>query len=180
MSRPKTRAEALNKEFLNEAFEYRNGELFWRFRPPHHFACEDHRKKFNNRQGGTKAGYAWNGYVWITFHFGAISAHRIIFVMHYGYLPDEVDHINGNPSDNRIENLRAATHKQNSQNMKTTRRNSSGVKGVSFHKTHGKWSAYIRADGKMKHLGLFKTIEEAAIARKSAEKSHYGEFSNER
>jgi len=71
----------------------------------------------------------------------------------------EVDHINVNPLDNRRENLRIATHKQNMSNTNKYKTNTAGFKGVSFHKQNQKFRATIRIDGKYKHLGLFATAE---------------------
>lgn len=167
-------------EFLKESFDYVDGVLYWKFRPLHHFKNEWSQKISNSRQAGSRAGTVQNGYTQIKCKFGKVGAHRIIFCMEHGFFPEEVDHIDGNPSNNRIENLRASTHKQNSTNMKKPSRNTSGVKGVSFHKTTGKWMPTIRADGKMKYLGIYRTIEEALVVRKQAEKEHYGEFANER
>ena len=76
----------------------------------------------------------------------------------------EVDHINGNTLDCRRLNLRLCTHKQNLANQKKQSGRSSQFKGVSFSKSRGKWEAYIKTDGKKKHLGRFDTEEAAAYA----------------
>lgn len=76
-----------------------------------------------------------------------------------------VDHINGDTLDDRRENLRLATNSQNQHNAKRRIDNSSGYKGVAFHKLSGKWSASICYQGKQKHLGLFATPEAAYEAR---------------
>lgn len=170
----------LTKEYLNETFSYVDGELFWKARPVHHFKTEWAQKVFNSRQANTKAGTVLHGYTQVGFAFGKLAAHRIIFVMHHGYAPEEVDHIDGNPSNNLLSNLRAVTHGQNMINAKTSARNTSGYKGVYWHKTTNKWSASIRHNCKLKHLGLFVDIEDARAARKLAESQFHGEFANER
>lgn len=105
-----------------------------------------------------------------------VAVHRLIFLMHHGWLPEVVDHRDGNTSNNRIDNLRAATTCQNMRNCKTPVTNTSGVKGVYFHKQIGKWTASIRVAKRLTHLGTFLTMLDAACARKSAEIKHYGEF----
>ena len=96
--------------------------------------------------------------------------HRLIWLWYYNEWPvDEIDHINGNKLDNRIDNLRAATRQKNAKNQKLRSDNKSGVPGVFFNKQRQKWHAYIKADGKRKHLGYFDKFEDAVAARKAAE-----------
>ncbi len=173
--RPTNRIQ-LTQQFVKECFDYANGDLIWRNRPVKHFRDEWAQKVFNNRQAGTKAGSATAGYLMVNFYFGKISAHRLVFLWHHGQLPVTVDHIDGNPMNNRIENLRPATHAENSRNCGISVANTSGVRGVSFHKPTRKWAAHIRAEGKMKHLGLFVSLDDAAAARRAAEQAYYGGF----
>ena len=170
----------LNQEYAHEAFSYQDGRLYWKHRPTHHFIDEWRQRIFNSRQAGSEAGSIARGYQMVRFSWGKVGVHRIVFLMFHGYLPKEVDHINGDPLNNRIGNLRAATHSQNLQNSKTSAANKSGRKGVSFHGTNQTWSAYIRVGGRHVHLGSFKSLEAAALVRAEAEKKHYGEFSNGR
>ena len=128
---------------------------------------------------GTVAGTAHpKGYIRISIDHVDQLAHRLAWVFVHGPIDDSmvIDHINGNRCDNRIENLRAATVCQNMRNCKAPITNTSGVKGVYLHKQLGKWTASIRIDKKLAHLGTFTTIFDAACARKSAEIKHYGEF----
>ena len=92
-----------------------------------------------------------------------------------------VDHINGDGLDNRRCNLRLATQRQNSANVRPRTQNlgrpvTSQFKGVGFHKKGQKWRAYIGIDGKQSHLGLFQNEIDAALAYNAAAKIHYGEF----
>jgi hypothetical protein len=100
--------------------------------------------------------------------------HRLVFLYHHGYMPIQVDHIDGNRMNNRIENLREATSSQNNQNRKST--SSSGVKGVVWHKQSKKWVASICVNRKSVHLGSFISIEEAALVANKARQSAHGEF----
>ena len=109
----------------------------------------------------------------ITFNQKRYRVHQIVFLMFNGYIPKEIDHINGIRNDNRIENLRPANSK-NQQNAKTRKDNKSGVKGVK--KCKNKWRADIKIDGKQTYLGLFATIEEASAAIKATREKYHGEY----
>jgi hypothetical protein len=167
-------------QYVTESFVYADGALIWKERPVHHFVDEWRQRIFNSRQAGSEAGAVWNGYRMVNFKRRKLGVHRIVFLMHHGYLPAEVDHIDGNSLNNRIENLRAATHQENTYNRGTYKNNTSGRKGVSWHKPTSKWAAGIRENGKWKHLGLFESFDAAVACRTSAELVVYGEFANER
>ena len=96
--------------------------------------------------------------------------------MHHGYMPEFVDHINGNPQDNRIVNLREATSSQNAHNQRLRSTNSSGVKGVCWYPRYGMWRGQIVVKGATVHVGYFKDISEAAEAVRVAREKHHGEF----
>lgn len=87
-----------------------------------------------------------------------------------------VDHINGNPLDNRRSNLRLATHAENTRNQRRSRANTSGFKGVHWHKGAAKWQAYISLDGKRRSLGYFQSPESAHEAYLRAAEELHGEF----
>jgi hypothetical protein len=90
-------------------------------------------------------------------------SHSLAWLYHYGIYPDYIDHRNGVPSDNRIDNLRLASHEENHQNRRTANSgNSSGLLGVS--KRGKKWSAQINKQGQQYHLGYFLTPEAAYVA----------------
>lgn len=108
--------------------------------------------------------------------YGMVQVHRLIFFMTHGYLPKFVDHRDGNPQNNRIDNLRAADIYQNAQNCKTPVTNTSGRKGVYQHKATGKWQASIRAEGRLIHLGIFGSFDDAVKAREDGEKKYHGQF----
>ena len=92
--------------------------------------------------------------------------------MHGEWPRHEIDHINGDPSDNRICNLRDVTHKVNGLNQKIPAHNKSGIIGVSWHNSTKKWAATITVSKKQLHLGVFDTIEQARDARSLAERKY--------
>lgn len=115
-----------------------------------------------------------NGYRHGTIHGRFFSAHRVIWAHVNGHWPmGEIDHINGDRSDNRLANLRSVGPCQNRQNMRRSTRNTTGVVGVGIHKASGKWHARITASRRPISLGYFDTFEEAVRARKEGE-AKYG------
>lgn len=91
----------------------------------------------------------------------------------------EVDHIDHYGLNNQRYNLRIATHSENAQNrIISPLCNTSGHKGVVWHKGHEKWQAQIKRDGKIKHLGYFDEIEDASVAYNEAAAKRFGEFAN--
>lgn len=98
--------------------------------------------------------------------------HRVLMDAKKG---QQIDHVNGNPLDNRRSNLRFSTQKQNLRNQKVAKNNKTGHKGVSV--CGNKYRAMIGMDGKLKHLGLFNTVEEASMAYNVAAFQYDPEFS---
>ncbi|QGZ15006.1 HNH endonuclease [Salmonella phage LPSTLL] len=144
----------------NDVFEYRDGQLYWKIRPANRVKVGDIAGSKNNK-----------GYLLFDFKGKKHPAHRVIWEMHYGTIPDgmEIDHINHIRDDNRIENLRLASHAENTRNMSKHKYNTSGVTGVCWHKHQRKWVAQIMLDGKYTYLGYFVDFDEAVRRRKSAE-----------
>lgn len=125
-----------------------------------------------NRKIGKKAGYInqQNGYHYIRIDNKSYKTHRVIWFYHYGYLPNkEIDHINHNRLDNRIDNLREVDRTTNNKNKSINKNNSSGYNGVFYHNKYKKFMARIGVNYKDIHLGYFINIEEAILARKEAE-----------
>jgi hypothetical protein len=105
-------------------------------------------------------------------------AHRIIWVILHGRLPTgQIDHIDGDGCNNRLENIRDVTPQANLKNKRRYKNNKTGVTGVFFVKKTGKWDSLIRVNGVLKNLGSFSSIEDAARARKAAE-IEYGYHEN--
>ena len=150
---------------FNSLFEYKDGELYWKV------------ARSNRVKVGQKTGWVSKiGYVYVNVNKIPTCAHRIIFAMHYGHFPEQVDHINGNKSDNRIENLRAATRSENYWNAKTRADNTSGIKGIHWESQRNKWRASCNKHGKRYDAGFFDDIEEAKTALHILRSSIHGNF----
>lgn len=109
-----------------------------------------------------------DGYVHIYVGKKVLMAHRLAWLYVHGRWPEEfLDHINGDKSDNRIDNLREATRHENMQNLAISARNTSGQMGVSKSR-NGMWRAAITAGGKRLNLGSFRSVEQASSAYKAA------------
>ena len=109
------------------------------------------------------------------------AAHRIawLLVNKQLNLKDQIDHIDGNGHNNKILNLRLATHANNCRNIGLPKHNKSGIKGVHFHKANKKWRSQIKLNGKRYWLGDFEKIEDAKNAYDKASKKLHGEFRRE-
>lgn len=121
--------------------------------------------------------YTWclagNGYAMTRSRKPSISMHRLLMDAAPGYI---VDHIDRNPLNNTLENLRVCTKQENSINTGVRSDNSVGFKGVSFQKKSGKFRAYIGVNGKQRHLGLFDKAEDAAARYMEVAQELFGAF----
>jgi hypothetical protein len=117
------------------------------------------------------------GYLRLRVDGKRYSAHRLAWLYAHGEWPsDEIDHINGVRTDNRISNLRVATRAENLRNTRVHVDNAQEAKGVSRNR-HGKgFRARIYVDGKERYLGVFDTVAQANAAYAAAAKKHFGEF----
>lgn len=119
---------------------------------------------------GCEAGYKSKaGYIQIGLDGDLYFAHRLVFVYLFGECGPSVDHIDGNPSNNKSCNLRLVDQQTNSKNSKKPKSNKSGCAGVSFDDVNRKWRATIKVDRKQIHLGRFTSIGDAIKTRKQAE-----------
>ena len=126
---------------------------------------------------GAQAGCVDNstGYVRIHINGRLYYAHRLAWLYTHGRWPVEhVDHVNGVRADNRLCNLREATRTQNNRNSGLSIRNTSGERGVDYHK--GRWRARVYMAGKTICLGEFADLDEAIAARRAAVRFYHGEF----
>jgi hypothetical protein len=157
----------LTKEYLQSIFEYKDGNLY--------------RKITTSPKAkvGKKVGFLISRKrVQTVLNKKYYLVHRLIFMMFHGYMPKLIDHINGNSLDNRIENLREATHSQNCMNRKLSKSSKSRVKNVCLNKPTNKWKAFITVNNKQIHLGYFVDIKDAEQAVIEARKKYHKEFAN--
>ena len=169
-----------NPELLHELFyfEEQTGELFWKERTEKWFfggerPAQGRAQSWNNRYANKPALCFKNkdGYFVGALFSKRVRRHQIIWAMAHKTWPEgQIDHIDGDPQNNRLDNLRLVSPSENSKNRKLTVCNKSGVVGVYFNESHKKWCASISTTPrKRKHLGSFLDKLDAVQARKSAE-----------
>jgi hypothetical protein len=153
-------------EILHELFELKDGQLF--------------RKKSvsNNTKVGDKVGtLTAQGYVQVKIKGKLHSAHHIVYKMTNNREAILLDHIDGNKSNNKIDNLREVTKSQNAINSKG-RDNKSGCKNVLWQKSRQNWLVKLHINGKQKYIGEFKDIELAELVAIEARNKFHKEFAN--
>lgn len=152
----------ITQEKVKELFEYKDdGSLVRRIRTS------------SGTPSGTVVGTVnTDGYLRVCIDGRLYSCHRIIWLYHYGYFPENnIDHINRIRDDNRIENLREVSISCNSRNTGNRTTNTSGVKGVAWSKFGGKWQAEISFAGRKLYLGRCSDFGEAVCLRLAAEQA---------
>lgn len=152
-------------ERLRHVFSYNpsTGILTWRINTG--------KKRMIGKSAGSDNG---TGHLRLRIDRCDLYVHRIVWAMTYGYWPTRgIDHINGNPCDNRIENLREANQ---SQNVANSRNMKNKLKGASYRKSLGRWRSQIMVKGKYIHLGNFDSEQEAHEAYCAAAEKHFSTF----
>ena len=147
---------------LKEALSYDKltGQFIWKKLSP---------RAFSIRVGDTAGSQSVQGYWRIRINGKLYTAHRLAWLYCYGQFPDcEIDHINGDKSDNRLCNLRIATKKQNQENVTERIDNKSGCRGVFWNTGQQKWTAQVGHCGKRHHIGYFDVLDDAVKAVKEA------------
>jgi hypothetical protein len=154
----------LSQAELHNLFTYKDGNLYW---------------KVLNKKRNIIAG-SINNHGYRTVHIGnkLYTAHRIVYMMQHGELPDRLDHIDGNKQNNKIENLRPATRNQNAYNTKPPSTNKSGSKNVHYSITNKAYRVLLVVDGKRKHIGYFKDLELADLVALEARNKYHGKFAH--
>ena len=150
----------MTQEEVLQVFEYADGNLIWK--------VDSGARKVKGNVAGQpeKSGHLstkWKG--------KRYKIHRLIYLMHHGHLPEYLDHIDGNPSNNRIENLRPITKSQNMMNSKSR----SEHKNVTWHKGREQWRVAITKDRKQ-YASFHKTLEEAKIAAEKLRQELHGDY----
>ena len=161
-------------EILEELFEYNpeTGFVINKHRPIEYFKTKNAYSAFNTHQAGKRAGSVKDSFRRISLFKKFYPEHRLIWALYYKEWPSKkmvIDHINGDPFDNRIDNLRLVTHRENSMNRRLSCNNKSGVIGVHYYSSREQWQAQITSQGKKINLGRFDNFDDAVKARKDAE-----------
>jgi hypothetical protein len=159
-------------------YDPETGILRWKPRPLSSFPNVRIAKSWNAKHAGKVAGSVTAStarykrkQVWLKTK--AYYAHRVAWLITHGEWPaGQIDHINGDATDNRIANLRVVDHTTNMRNTRLPKGNTSGVIGVSWRKDTNKWGARIQVNGKYRSLGYFTDFDDAVAARKAAEVVH--------
>jgi hypothetical protein len=157
----------MEQQKIREYFDYLDGVLYWKIKTARCVKIGQPAGTLDKR----------TGYHRVRVDCKFQKAHRIIFLYHHGYLPDFVDHIDGNKTNNKIENLRGATLSQNCMNQKISTRNTSGTKGVMWHKRDKKWFVQLRVNSKCHSFGYYEDKELAELVAIEATNKLHKEFS---
>jgi len=154
----------LTQQQVAELFEYRDGGLYYRVTRGGNVA-------------GSRAGTLQRiGYQQVMVAKKKYYEHRVIYLLCHGVWPDEIDHINGVKSDNRIENLRSCGSSENKYNL--CGRSATGVKGVYFDKRRARYYAELSVSKQRVRLGSFDSLDAAAQAIRSTRAVQHGAFAN--
>ena len=151
----------ITQEFLRDMFTYVDGELVRKNSP---------RKRYAKR---TKSEYLCTVIAGRTY-----KTHRLIYMYHYGTMPHQVDHADGNKHNNRVENLRACAPSNNSMNIGIKKNNTTGFKGIVWEPSRNKWRTRICLQGKTVFSARFDDIELADLVATMAREKYHGVFAN--
>lgn len=155
----------MNAEVVKELFEYDDGKLKWKV-----------RKALCVKVGRCVGCLNRSGYLVVSIEKRQYLVHRLIFLWVHGYLPRMIDHRDGDPLNNRIENLRECSAQENGRNRKKSRKKSSDFKGVVWVSSAKRWRSQIYVDNKLISLGYFNDEVIAAKAYNDRAKELFGDY----
>ena len=155
----------IDQNLLLSMFTYQNGNLYRKI-------SNSNRVKVGEQVGWLDG----KGYLSVSIGSCSLKLHRAIFLMHHGFLPKYIDHIDGNPLNNKIENLREANRQQNMYNSKLRKNNTSGIKNVFWIKNLNKWHVKFIVNGKSKCFGCYSDISEASAVANQKRLELHKEF----
>lgn len=156
----------MNQALVAEYFDHKDGHLYWK------------KVAHPNKQYlvGQEVGCIHQtGYRHVTWKGKVHKVHRLIFLLEHGYIPKEIDHINGDRQDNRLENLRSVTRSQNQFNKAMAQNNTSGYRGVSWHKKSQQWVIRVCANGKSM-VKYVKDLELAGLVAEEMRSLFHGKY----
>lgn len=153
---------------------YTTGDLLWKFRDRRWFANDNAYKGWNKKYALTKAFTAATDNRYLVGNIFGLRhrAHHVIWAMCYGFWPVEVDHIDGDRTNNSLMNLRLVDRQTNSRNASRSKANKSGVTGVHWDRRRQNWKAEITINYRNNFIGNFDNLEDAIAARKTAERNY--------
>jgi len=160
-------ARLITKQLCDSLFEYKDGILYWKTSPSTKIQVGSPVGSLNKK-----------GYLSTMVNYKRYFNHRIIFLMHYGYLPKCIDHINNISFDNNIENLREANKSENNYNSKLRVTNTSGAKHVHWNKKQKKWIVSLGVNKQIKYFGSFDNFELADLVASEARNKYHKQFAN--
>lgn len=145
-------------------FEYRDGGVYW--------------KKAKGSRGvvGERFGSFDGRYRHGMFNKRMLREHQLVWFLHHGEIPKMIDHIDGDPLNNRIENLRLVSSCQNGMNARIRKDNKTGCKGVSFIKGKGKYRVELTVNKQKKYFGYFEDEELACLVAEEARDKYHGKY----
>jgi len=156
----------ITTEKIRELFDYQDGNLVWK------------QSSRNGWVGKVAGSLQDNGYTVIKLNGKFYKAHRLVWLWHGKELPESLDHINRNRSDNRIENLRVSESCENASNRTMAINNTSGSRNVAWHKRLQKWVVVVTSKGKRISFGCYKDFELADLVATMARQKLHKEFAN--
>lgn len=150
----------LTQDIVRHLFSYADGVLYWK------------NPRGKKMKSGDPAGYIGGlGYMLVRLDGKMYKNHRVIYLMHYGTLPEYIDHIDGNPLNNHIENLRPCTLSQNQHNRKKS--------GITWHKRRKKWQVQLTVNSVYKYLGMYEDRELAELVAIEACNKYHGVYARQ-
>lgn len=154
---------ALTQERLKQLFEYQDDGTFVRLKNGKPVICNPTRH---------------HRYLRVSVDGKPVALHRCVFLYHHSYLPEAIDHADGDRMNNRIENLREATQQQNCLNRVKHSNGKNAYKNVYLDKRFNKWLVQVNVNGKRKFFGSYDDIELADLVATEARNTYHGNFVN--
>lgn len=166
-------------EYIRGHLRYDDGKLFWIERPRNEFQSDRSWASWNTRYSGKEAGAASTHKkprCQVMFSGRIVYRYAIVWALHHGEWPGQIDHEDRDQLNDRIDNLRPCNHSQNSGNAGLRSDNTTGVKGVYWNKKARKFQAQISIENQVTYLGIFESIDDARSAYDMAASAHFGDF----
>lgn len=155
--------EELHRQIC-EYLEYKNGGVYWK------------KDKGSRGKAGMRFGSFDGRYRHGMFCGKMFREHQLVWFLHHGYIPEYIDHVNNNPLDNSIDNLRIVSQKQNGMNSKKRKDNKTGCKGVIFDKARNQYRVEITVNKKRIYLGRYEDLELASLVADEARDLYHGKY----